>query len=96
MATDIYQKIENDFGTDSQKVMEEIKFMNAQSKGMIGNRILRAVVYLAKGNFDDFRYFAEKARTEFNEVLRQAEHDENGHKIYDFNKSFYQLKLMDK
>ena len=70
---------------------EEIEFMNAQSKGLIGNRILRAVVYLAKGNFDDFRYFAEKARTEFNEVLRQAEYDENGHKVYDFNKSFHQL-----
>lgn len=96
MATDIYQKIEKDFGADSKKIMEEIEFMNAQSKGLIGNRFLRAIVYLAKGNFDDFRYFAEKARTEYNEVLQQAEYDENGHKVYDFNKSFHQLKLMDK
>lgn len=96
MKTDIYQKIEKDFGIDSRKVIEEIEYIDARSKGVIGDRILRAMVYLAKGNAHDFRYFAEKARAEHNEVLSQAEYDENGNKVYDFNKTFHELKLMDK
>ena len=50
MALDIYQKIENDFGEKAKEVHEELKVLDAKTKGMISNRIIRAIVYLSNGD----------------------------------------------
>jgi hypothetical protein len=96
MKTDIYQKIELDFKADKDLVLEEIDILDAQTKGLIGDRILRAMVFLAKGNYDLFKQIVELARTDYRDVLWQAEYDCTEEHKRDFNKTFHELKLMKK
>jgi hypothetical protein len=96
MKTDIYQKIEKDFGGDLKLAIEQINILDARSKGLVGDRMLRAMVFLAKGNIDRFKQVIELGRTDFRDVLWQAEYDCGEEQLYDFNKSFHELKLMGK
>ena len=47
MKTDIYQKIERDFGNDLKLAIEQLYILDARSKGMVGDRMLRSMVFLA-------------------------------------------------
>jgi hypothetical protein len=96
MKTDIYQKIERDFGNDLKLAIEQIEILDARSKGLIENRMLRAMVFLSKGNIDRFKQVIELGRTDYRDVLWQAEYDCGEEQIYDFNKTFHELKLMGK
>jgi hypothetical protein len=96
MKTDIYQKIELDFGDDLKLAIEQVEILDARSKGLIGNRMLRAMVFLAKGNIERFKQVIELGRTDYRDVLWQAEHGCGEEQLYDFNKTFHELKLMGK
>ena len=96
MKTDIYQKIERDFGNDLKLVIEQVEILDARSKGLIGDRMLRAMVFLAKGNIDRLKQVIQLGRTDYRDVLWQAEYDCGEEQIYDFNKTFHELKLMGK
>ena len=96
MKTDIYQKIELDFGDDLELAIEQVEILDARSKGLIGNRMLRAMVFLAKGNIERFKQVIELGRTDYRDVLWQAEYDCGEEQLYDFNKTFHELKLMGK
>ncbi|MFT4764460.1 MAG: hypothetical protein ACI9OH_001554 [Oleispira sp.] len=96
MKTDIYQKIELDFGDDLKLAIEQVEILDARSKGLIGNRMLRAMVFLAKGNIERFKQVIELGRTDYRDVLWQAEYDCGEEQLYDFNKTFHELKLMGK
>ncbi len=96
MKTDIYQKIELDFGGDLKSAIEQVEILDARSKGLIGDRMLRAMVFLAKGNIERFKQVIELGRTDYRDVLWQAEYDCGEEQLYDFNKTFHELKLMGK
>jgi hypothetical protein len=96
MKTDIYQKIERDFGDDLKLAIEQIEILDARSKGLVGERMLRAMVFLAKGSIEHFKQVIELGRTDFRDVLWQAEYDCGEEQLYDFNKTFHELKLMGK
>ena len=96
MKTDIYQKIELDFGDDLNPAIEQVEILDARSKGLIGDRMLRAMVFLAKGNIERFKQVIELGRTDYRDVLWQAEYDCGEEQLYDFNKTFHELKLMGK
>jgi hypothetical protein len=96
MKTDIFQKIEKDFGTDFNLALEQVEMLEVLTKGLISDRMLRAMVFLAKGDIDRFTEVIELGRTNNREVLQQAEYDGADKKVYDFNQSFHALKLMDK
>jgi hypothetical protein len=96
MKTDIYQKIELDFGDDLKLAIEQVEILDARSKGLIGNRMLRAMVFLAKGNIERFKQVIELGRTDYRDVLWQAEYDCGEEQLYDFNKTFHELKLIGK
>ena len=96
MKTDIYQKIEKDFGSDLKQAIEQINILDARSKGLVSDRMLRAMVFLAKGNIERFKQVIELGRTDYRDVLWQAEYDCGEEQIYDFNKTFHELKLMGK
>ncbi len=96
MKTDIYQKIERDFGDDLKLAIEQVEILDARTKGLIGNRLLRAMVFLSKGNIDRFKQVIELGRTDYRDVLWQAEYDCGEEQLYDFNKTFHELKLMGK
>jgi hypothetical protein len=96
MQTDIYQKIEKDFGFDSKLAIEQIEILDARSKGLVSDRMLRAMVFLAKGNIERFKQVIELGRTDYRDVLWQAEYECGEEQLYDFNKTFHELKLMGK
>lgn len=96
MKTDIYQKIEKDFGPHLKLVIEQIEILDARSKGLVNDRMLRAMVFLAKGSIERFKQVIELGRTDYRDVLWQAEYDCGEEQLYDFNKTFHELKLMGK
>jgi hypothetical protein len=96
MNTDIYQKIENDFGPEAKLAIEQIEILDARSKGLVSDRMLRAMVFLAKGDIERFKQVIKLGRTEYRDVLWQAEYDCGEEQLYDFNKTFHELKLMGK
>ena len=95
MKTDIYQKMERDFGCDLPLAMEEVDLLDASTKGLIGDRMLRAMIFLAKGNIARFKQVIELGRTDYRDVLWQAEYDCGEEQLYDFNKTFHELGLME-
>lgn len=96
MKTDIYQKIERDFGSDSKLAIEHIEILDARSRGLVSDRMLRAMVFLAKGDIEKFQQVIELGRTDYRDVLWQAENDCGNERLYDFNKTFHELNLMGK
>jgi len=75
---------------------ELVKTLDASSNGLIEDRILRAIVFLAKGNLDNFQHAIDLCRTDFRDLLWQAEYDCGDEQLYDFKKTFHEFKLMDK
>ena len=51
MKTDIYHETEKDFGQDLKQAIE---ILDAHIIGLIDDRLLRAMVFLAKGNTSRF------------------------------------------
>lgn len=96
MKTDIYQKIEKDFGDSLPEAIEQINILDARSKGLIHDRMIRAMVFFAKGNVERFKQVIELGRIDYRDVLWQAEYDCGEEQHFDFNKSFHELKLMNK
>lgn len=97
MALDIYQKIENDFGESARYIHEELKILDAKTKGMIGNRIIRAIVYLANGDVSTFREKVKLAQVDWRDVLLQAEYGyPENERLRDLDKTFYELGLLKK
>lgn len=94
--TDIYRKIEIDFKDNLQAVIEQIEILDAEANGLLSDRLLRAMVFVANGNIERLKQIIKLARIDYRDVLWQAEYDANEKQIHDFNKSFDDLKLLDK
>jgi hypothetical protein len=93
-AADIYQKIEQDFGDDAPAIHRELSILDAATKGLILDRLIRSIIYLSKGDIQAFRMYVEMARLDWRDVLWQAECDPPDIKIKrDFTKTFHELKL---
>ncbi len=74
MNIDIYQKIENDFSENLDQAIEQVEMLDARSKGLVSDRLLRAMVFLAKGNIGNFKNIIESGRTDSQRILREAEY----------------------
>jgi hypothetical protein len=95
MATDIYQKVEHDFGENAAEVHQALTEIDAKTKGLVSPRLIRAILYLADGDIGRFHEKVRLAQTDWRDVLLQAEYSypENNH-VRDFNKTFYELGLL--
>ncbi len=94
MAVDIYQKVEQDFGADAAAAHEELSKLDAMTKGLISDRLIRAIVYLADGNLKALREYIKKSRNNWQQVIDEAEYDPGvPERQRDFNKTFHELKL---
>ncbi len=96
MATDIYRKVERDFGAKAVEVHHALDELDAKTKGLVSPRLIRAIIFLADGDLKRFHQTLELAQTDWRDVLLQAEYSypENNH-IRDFNKTFYELGLLE-
>lgn len=95
MAIDIFQKIESDFGENANEIHEALKVLDAKTKGMIGNRVIRSIVFLAQGDVALFHEKVKLAQIDWRDVLTQAEYSyPEIERIRDFDKTFYELGLL--
>ncbi|PML75732.1 hypothetical protein [Enterovibrio norvegicus] len=95
MALDIYQQIDKDFGDRANEVHEVLNVLDAKTKGMISNRVIRAIVYLSKGDISTFHEKVKLAQVDWRDVLMQAEYSyPDGERERDFDKTFYELGLL--
>ncbi|MFC5049079.1 hypothetical protein ACFPK9_15985 [Rubritalea spongiae] len=96
MPLDVFQKIEHDFKSDAPTVHERLKELDAQTKGLISNRLLRSIIYLADGDFKKLELYIQQARKDWRDVLWQAEYDspDSQKQSRDFNKTFHDLNLL--
>jgi len=69
--------------------------LEAETKGTIGDRIIRAVLYLSDGDLPKFHEKIKLARLDWRDVLMQAEYSfPEEERLRDFNKTFYELGLL--
>ena len=95
MDTDIYQKVERDFGEKAVDVHSALTELDAKTKGLVSPRLIRAILYLANGDIERFQEKLKLAQTDWRDVLLQAEYTcpANDH-VRDFNKTFHELGLI--
>ncbi len=97
MQTDIYQKIQSDFGVSAPSVMQALDELDAESKGLVSPRLIRALVYLAQGDLEKLKKAIATARTDWRDVLLQAEYSyPENIRVRDFDKTFHELGLLSK
>jgi hypothetical protein len=95
MALDIYQKIEKDFGDTAKEIHKTLETLDAKTKNIIGNRIIRAIIYLANGDVVKFHEKVKLAQVDWRDVLMQAEYSyPENERLRDFDKTFYELGLL--
>ena len=94
MAVDIYQKIERDFGANAKSVRQILEEVDARTKGLLSDRMVRCMIFLADGRLDAFKATVEVARTDSRDVYWQAEYDCGEKQLRDFTQSFHQLGLL--
>ncbi|MFK7840581.1 MAG: hypothetical protein AB8B83_09675 [Bdellovibrionales bacterium] len=87
MKTDIYQKIEADFGANSEKAHDVIDELDKTTKGMVDTNQIRALIFDAKGNLERLREAALSFK--YNEIIEQNPN-------IDFHKTFHELELIKK
>ena len=59
MKPDIQSRLRKDSGEDFLEVIKEINKWDAETKGLLGDRLLRATIFLSKGEIKRFREIKE-------------------------------------
>lgn len=96
MRTDIYQKVVADFGAEATAALRLIDQIDANSKGLVGDRLLRAIIFLSCGSVQALNRNIEAARTDYRDVLWQAEYDGGEKRLRNFERTFHELGLLDR
>ncbi len=97
MLTDIYQKIERDFGVQTPLALAALDQLDAKTKGLVSPRLVRSIVYLAKGDVSALEKYIDLAQVDWRDVLLQAEYSyPDDTRLRDFDKTFHELKLLGK
>ena len=94
MATDIFQKLELDFGVNLSNAQEVLAGLDAKTKGLVSPRVVRSIVYLSKGDLESLERLAKLSLVDCRDVLWQAEYDGGEDQLRDFNKTFHELGLL--
>jgi hypothetical protein len=94
MKTDIINRIESDFGENSNKAKEIIINRIGDFEHLLKNdRIIRCIIYLSKGSIKKLNYFVDIALQDSRDVMLYAEYKqgstfENFKRLRDFNNTF--------
>jgi hypothetical protein len=88
MKVDIYQRMIRDFGFDAASVRKILVEVDARTKGLISDRLIRSMIYLSEGSLEQFKVTLELARTDPRDVYWQAECDCGETQLRDFTKPF--------
>jgi hypothetical protein len=94
LQTDIYLKLEHDFGEALPQALSLLEDVEAQTKGNVDDRILRAMIYLSKGDVGRLEELIALVQKDYRDLLWQAEYDEQGQRQFDFSKTFHELNFI--
>jgi len=76
LPSDIVGRIERDFvPVEAEPVVELLAQLRRESPDIFGDRVTRSVVFVAKGNFEEFVKAVELARLDWRDLIVQAEYD---------------------
>jgi hypothetical protein len=76
LADDISAKIRTDFsGGEMLPVIEMLTELQVEDPRLFCDRILRCIVYIADGEFDELAGAVKLARLDFRDLIVQAEYD---------------------
>jgi hypothetical protein len=83
---DINDKVSYGFEKDEQNaIFEMLTNLNIDVKSL---KILRCIIYLSKGNFEYLKYYCERARTDYRDVIYWSEYDNSDLRVRDFDMPF--------
>jgi len=90
---DIERKIETDFGKNSVQAINIIINAIDKTDYIKTDRVLRCIIYLAKGSIDELHKYIEVATFDTRDVMLWAEYEKlnedfNYKRVRDFNKTF--------
>lgn len=90
---DIVIQIDTDFAQNAGKATEMLTDAINKTDYLKTDRIIRCIVFLAKGNLTDLNKYIQMAITDTRDVILWAEYEiiteeENPQKVRDFNKTF--------
>ena len=94
---DIIRKINIDFADNSEKAIGILKNAINKTNFLKTDRVIRCIIFLAKGNIDDLNKYIEAATFDTRDVMLWAEYkklngDLNYKRIRDFNNTFEESK----
>jgi len=73
---DISAKVRQDFPEDEAVViLQLLSELEKENRGIFSDRILRCIVFSAKGRFDEFACQVALARIDWRDVIMNAEYD---------------------
>lgn len=87
MRTDISKYIKDQWPNETDRFLDRIRQWDLETKGLLGDRLLRSVLLLSS-NYGDFEDWIAISRTDWQRVYRLAENDESGIRILDLSKPF--------
>jgi hypothetical protein len=88
MKTDIQKKIAQDFGGDAPAALSLLQAFCEGIDQPAGDRLLRAMVFLARGRLEKLEQAVGLARIDDRDVLWQAEYDGGMERCFDFSRPF--------
>ena len=91
---EIQQKLEQGFGLEYPFARDEIEALYAATNWSISNKMIRAIIYLAKGDLELLNSNIQLVQTDFKDLLWLAEYDRGDEQLRDFNQSFTNLELV--
>lgn len=94
MQKDIENKIKKDFGEFEPEAIEIFSYLNRRTLGLMSDRMIRSIIFLADGKVSRLNKIIEHSRSSYRDILTEAENDNNSEQIYNFKKSFYEMKLL--
>lgn len=94
MQEDIENKIKKDFSEFAPEAIEIFNYLNRRTLGLMSDRMLRSMVFLADGRVSRLKKIIEHSRSSYRDILTEAENDNHSEQIYNFKKSFYEMKLL--
>ena len=81
IAPDITCRLELDFPLETFARLEQLRELSP-----ISERVLRCIVFAARGHPQYFDYLCQLAKSDFRDVIVAAEYAPNGSQLYNFNK----------
>lgn len=94
LQVDIEQKLEKEFAKQWLLARDEIEALYAKTNWRVTNRLVRAVIYLANGDFAALNVHIERVLNDYKDLLWEAEYERGDEQLRDFNRTFYELGLL--